>query len=334
MLSLDLSPIELKFIDLFAGIGGFRLAMQTHGCRCVFSSEWDIPAQESYEAFFGDRPEGDITKISGKDIPDHDVLCAGFPCQAFSIIGDKKGFADTRGTLFFDIERILKEKRPKAFVLENVKNLVSHDGGRTLDTIILHLEQLGYHLHRKVLNALDYGLPQKRERIIIVGLLDNHPFVFPKKVKYDPKLNDFLEPDEQVDKKHYASEKVRKSVWKRLKSEPFFPSIWHENKSGNISVLPYSCALRAGASYNYLLVNGIRRPTPRENLRLQGFPENYPIVVPDGQIRKQAGNSVPVPMITAVAGELIKSLQQKPLTLNGIPLNVEETGQIAFSNQL
>lgn len=299
---------NFTFIDLFAGIGGIRIAFEKVGGKCVFSSEWDASAQKSYQAYFLETPHGDITKIEAKSIPDHDVLTAGFPCQTFSILGDRKGFTDTRGTLFFDIERILKEKRPKAFILENVKNLVSHDRGRTFSVIKTSLESLGYTVYSKVLNALDFGLPQKRERIIIVGFLGNYSFQFPQPKKERANLQDFLEDDSQVDKKHYASEKVVKSVWSRLKSEPFFPSVWHENKSGNISVLPYSCALRAGASYNYLLVNGIRRPTPRENLRFQGFPNDYPIIVSPSQIRKQAGNSVPIPMIEAVAKELILAL--------------------------
>lgn len=319
-----------KFIDLFAGIGGIRLAFERNGCECVFSSEWDEYAQKSYEAYFGDKPHGDITKIEANAIPDHDILTGGFPCQAFSIIGDKKGFADTRGTLFFDIERILKAKMPTAFLLENVKNLISHDKGRTFEVIISKLENLGYSVYHKVLNALDYGLPQKRERIIIVGFLGNYPFQFPVPNRERTPLEGFLEDESSVDKKHFASPKVKESVWSRLKVEPFFPSVWHENKSGNISVLPYSCALRAGASYNYLLVNGVRRPTPRENLRLQGFPEDYPMVVPDSQIRKQAGNSVPVTMIEAVAKKMIEAMGAEEFHLNGAKVKIAENGQLTI----
>ena len=322
--------LKFKFIDLFAGIGGIRIAFERNGGECVFSSEWDKHAQSSYEAYFRHKPHGDITKIVASEIPDHDILTGGFPCQAFSIIGDKMGFADTRGTLFFDIERILKAKMPKAFLLENVKNLVSHDKGRTFETIKSKLESLGYTVYHKILNALDYGLPQKRERIMIVGFLGNIPFEFPFPNSERTPLDGFLENDKTVDKKHFASDKVRKSVWARLKVKPFFPSIWHENKSRNISVLPYSCALRAGASYNYLLVNGIRRLTPRENLRLQGFPENYPIIVPDTQIRKQAGNSVPVSMIQAVAGKMVEAMNSEELQLNGCKVHTEQNGQIAF----
>lgn len=308
-----------QFIDLFAGIGGIRLAFEAMGGKCVFSSEWDEQAAKSYEAHFGDKPAGDITKIPNSDIPNHDILVGGFPCQAFSIMGDKKGFADTRGTLFFEIERILREKKPNAFLLENVRNLVSHDKGRTLKTILEHLKALDYYVHWKVLNALDYDLPQKRDRVMIVGFKTNHPFEWPKKIPLKKTLADILQDDSEVDKKHFASEMVRKSVLARLTGKTLPPAPWicHENKSGNISPLPYSCALRAGASYNYLLVNGIRRLSPRENLRIQGFPEDYPIVVPDSAIRKQCGNSVPVSMIKAVARSMIEAMKNPPISHNG-----------------
>lgn len=320
---------NFAFIDLFAGIGGIRIALENVGAKCVFSSEWDKNARQSYSHYFLEYPHGDITKIDAEEIPDHDILTAGFPCQTFSIIGDQKGFVDTRGTLFFDIERILKVKRPKAFLLENVKNLLTHDKGRTFYVIKTSLESLGYQIYYKVLNALDFGLPQKRERLIIVGFLNGLYFEFPTPNLQKPSLKDFLENDNAVNEKYYASEKVVKSVWNRLKHEPFFPSIWHENKSGNISVLPYSCALRAGASYNYLLVNGVRRLTERENLRLQGFPDNYPIVVSNTQIRKQAGNSVPIPMIQAVAENIIDTLKNNKL-LSNLHIKVEKNGQLAF----
>lgn len=322
----NLEKKGIPFIDLFAGIGGIRLGLERAGGRCVFSSEWDAEACDSYEAFHGDRPEGDITKIRTEDIPDHEILAGGFPCQAFSIMGDMKGFMDTRGTLFFDIERILKDKKPRAFLLENVRNLTAHDKGRTFKIIIERLEQLGYHVHWKVLNALNYGLPQKRERVILVGFLENHPFEWPLPQKITAALADVLEPDDQVPKKHFASEKIRLSVQDRLLGKQLPPKPWicHENKAGNISPLPFSCALRAGASYNYLLVNGVRRLTPRENLRLQGFPDSFPIVCSDSAIRKQCGNSVPVKMIEAVAFQLVAALNSKPLVLNGANIRITE----------
>lgn len=316
---------SFRFIDLFAGIGGIRLGLERAGGRCVFSSEWDAEAAETYKAYFGDKPDGDITKIPISHIPDHDILAGGFPCQAFSIMGGMKGFGDTRGTLFFEIERILKGKQPKAFLLENVRNLVAHEKGQTFKTILEHLRLLGYNVHWKVLNALHYNLPQKRERVIIVGFKVNHPFEWPRHRPLTKTLKDILEVDDAVSKKHFASEKVRRSVEARLVGKKLPPAPWicHENKAGNISPLSYSCALRAGASYNYLLVNGRRRLTPRENLRLQGFPEDFPTVVADSAIRKQCGNSVPVTMVEAVAKQLIAALKEKPLQMNGAPLRID-----------
>lgn len=299
---------QIIFIDLFCGIGGFRQAMD-EACyendlipKCVFSSDIDPFCQDSYEANFGHRPSGDITNVDEKDIPYHDILFAGFPCQPFSIIGQMQGFNDIRGTLFFDIARIIKHKRPKAFVLENVKQLVGHNKGITLKTILKTLEGLGYHVQYAVLNALDYGLPQKRERVIIVGHQQPIMFSFPSPVRPFKPLSQILE--KKVDKKHYASDYIVKKRKAKHKSA-YKLSIWHENKAGNICSYPYSCALRAGASYNYLLVNGERRLTPREMFRLQGFPDSYKIVVNDSQARKQAGNAVPVNIVKAVILKLL-----------------------------
>lgn len=299
---------KIRFIDLFCGIGGFRQAMD-EACfendlipQCVFSSDIDPFCQDSYEANFGERPSGDITKINEVDIPDHDILFAGFPCQPFSIIGQRRGFEDIRGTLFFDIARILREKRPKAFILENVKQLVGHDKGNTLKVILQSLRGLGYDVHYAVLNALDYGLPQKRERVIIVGHREPIFFSFPSPVRPFSPLSQILE--RKVDEKHYASEYIIKKR-KAKHTSAYKLSIWHENKSGNVCSYPYSCALRAGASYNYLLVNGERRLTPREMFRLQGFPDSYKIVVNDSQARKQAGNAVPVNVVKAVILKLL-----------------------------
>jgi len=295
--------MKIKYIDLFCGIGGFRFAADVtftqHGTEplCVFSSDIDEHARKAYYANFGELPFGDITKINPFDIPDHDILFAGFPCQPFSIIGNGNGFHDTRGTLFFNIVNILKAKQPIGFVLENVKRLVSHRQGQTLKTIIQELNKLGYEVDYKVLNALDYGLPQKRERVFIVGFKSNHAIEWPKKIKERLALSDILEKD--VPLNYYASEYI-KSKRKLAHETKHYPSIWHENKAGNVSSYPYSCALRAGASHNYLLVNGERRLTPREMLRLQGFPESFKIVVPDAQVRKQAGNAVPVNLVRSV----------------------------------
>jgi DNA (cytosine-5)-methyltransferase 1 len=195
---------NFTFIDLFVGIGGIRLGFESVGGKCVFSSEWDKAAAKTYEANFGEKPRGDITKIKSAEIPDFDILLAGFPCQPFSIIGNKAGFEhETQGTLFFEIERVLSNKKPSAFMLENVRNLTAHDGGRTFKVIINHLEALGYTVYYKVLNALDFGVPNKRERIIICGFSECVYFEFPKPIPRDKRktLSDILEPEEYVSKK-------------------------------------------------------------------------------------------------------------------------------------
>jgi DNA (cytosine-5)-methyltransferase 1 len=309
---------QLKFIDLFCGIGGFRIAADKLGWACVFSCDIDPDAQKTYQANFGDLPFGDIRKLDSDEVPDHDVLFAGFPCQPFSIIGDRKGFSDTRGTLFFEIARILEAKRPMAFVLENVKQLVGHNGGRTLKRILETLKELGYSTDFKVFNALDFGLPQKRERVFIVGIREQITFQWPIGGIKMTSLANVLESG--VDRKYYASKRIQIERRTRHRSN-HRPAIWHENKSGHVSSYPFSCALRAGASYNYLLVNGERRLTPREMFRLQGFPDSFKIVCNDSQARKQAGNAVPVPVVKAVLVELqrlwpsIVSRESNPTTL-------------------
>lgn len=303
---------NFKFIDLFAGIGGIRLGFESVGGHCVFSSEFDEDACKTYEANFHEHPAGDITKIDAKDIPDFDILLGGFPCQAFSIIGKKEGFAnETCGTLFFEIERILKEKRPKAFLLENVKNLKSHDNGNTFKVIKSHLLNLGYNVYESVLNSLDYGVPQKRERIFIAGFLNNVRFSFPQPVPINQRknLSDILEKN--VDKKYYVNPRIRESRLSRIKDKNYpKPYISHENMAGSVTPHPYSSCLRAGASANYILINDERRPTEREMLRIQGFPDSYKIVLPYGKVKKQCGNSVSVPVIEAIAREMIKSLKR------------------------
>jgi DNA (cytosine-5)-methyltransferase 1 len=274
----------------------------------MFSCDIDRECQRVYAANFGEKPHGDICAISSDAIPDHDVLLAGFPCQPFSICGDRKGFNDTRGTLFFEIARILEAKKPRAFVLENVKLLVGHNGGQTMSRILEVLRGLGYDVHYKVLNALRFGLPQKRERVFIVGGLGELPFEFPRGGAPMKPLSEILETD--VPRKFYASEHIQRQR-KLLHPNPCpSPAIWHENKGGHISSYPFSCALRAGASYNYLLVDGVRRLTPREMLRLQGFPDSFKIVCDVSQTRKQAGNAVPVPVVQAVLKQLVTALSE------------------------
>lgn len=213
----------LKFIDLFCGIGGFRLALESLGLECVFSSEIDKFARQTYKANFGTEPHGDITKISSDEIPNHDILCAGFPCQAFSIAGKRRGFDDTRGTLFFEVARIIKDKQPKAFILENVPGLVSHDSGKTFQTIIdtlattingqksfLETDNLGYHVYFGYLNSKDFGVAQNRKRIFIVGFKEPINFRLPSTVNSTVKLKDILESE--VDEKYYLSEKAIKGL--------------------------------------------------------------------------------------------------------------------------
>ncbi|MDR1451490.1 MAG: DNA cytosine methyltransferase [Helicobacteraceae bacterium] len=298
----------IRFVDLFCGAGGFRqaaikaFAERDLRSECVFSCDIDRFCQDSYEANFGERPCGDIRQIDENDIPDHDILFAGFPCQPFSIIGRRRGFEDTRGTLFFEAARILKRKKPKAVLLENVKQLATHNGGETLKVVMATLKELGYYAQCAILNALNYGLPQKRERTLIAGFRKSVDFAFPLPIEPYQPLSRILETE--VDRKYYASKHIVSKRKAKHKSA-FEPSIWHENKSGNICSYPYSCALRSGASYNYLLVNGERRLTPREMFRLQGFPDDYKIVVSDFQAKKQAGNAVPVNIAKATIASML-----------------------------
>lgn len=294
----------IRFFDLFCGVGGFRYAAERVIKRmgrqgiCSLSCDVDPFAQKSYAANFGDKPFGDIRLLPSEDIPDFELLFAGFPCQTFSIIGLRKGFADeTKGSLFFQIARILHDKRPRAFVLENVRQLTTHDGGRTFEVILRVLQdELGYYVDWRVLNALDCGLPQKRERVVIVGSTAPFDMEWPKKARDGKELKDILEPEEKVPRRFYASPEIVASR-KRLHRSKYFPAVWHENKSGIVSSYPYSCALRAGASHNYLLVNGERRFTPLELLRLQGFPDDFKVVTSYSQLRKQMGNAAPVNLV-------------------------------------
>ncbi len=285
------------FADMFCGIGGFHLAAATLGMRCVYACDVDDEARKAYKHNFGIMPAGDISRVKASSVPDHDLFCAGFPCQPFSIIGKRKGFDDIRGTLFFEIVRILEEKRPRAVLLENVKQLATNNKGRTIKRIVEALEALDYYVDWAILNALDYGLPQKRERVLIAATLDPFDeFPWPEGGKPMTPLADILEKNPAPE--HFVSERIRKRRHAKHRSK-YKPGIWHENKAGNVSSYPYSCALRAGASYNYLLVDGERRLTPREMLRLQGFPDSFEIVCNTSQTRKQAGNAIPVPLALA-----------------------------------
>jgi DNA (cytosine-5)-methyltransferase 1 len=326
---------KFKFIDLFAGIGGFRLALQNLNGKCVFTSEWDKYSKQTYRANFGEIPFGDITKSETKNyIPDNfDVLCAGFPCQAFSIAGRRGGFEDTRGTLFFDVAEIIKKKQPKAIFLENVKGLRNHDKGKTLATILNVLrEDLNYYVPEpKVLNAKDFGVPQNRERIFIVGFrkdLGITEFKYPEPTKKDSVLGDILEKEE-VSVKYYLSTTYVQTL-KNHRAR-------HERKGNGFGyeIIPNDGTANAvvcggmGRERNLVFderlssfkpitnitgkVNreGIRKMTPREWARLQGFPDNFKIVVSDAQAYKQFGNSVAVPAIQATAEKIIEKLNCK-----------------------
>lgn len=308
---------QFLMIDLFAGIGGIRLAFQKQGGYCCFTSEWDKFAAKTYRANFGDEPNGDITKINEKEIPEHNILLAGFPCQAFSQAGLKQGFEDTRGTLFFDVARIIAEKRPDAFLLENVKNLKSHDKGRTFDKIKETLEGLDYTFEAKVLRAADFGVPQNRERIYMVGFNKrkgghNVPFKFPEPLNIPTRLGNIL--FKNVDEKYTISDKLyeghlRRKEMHKKKGNGFGFSLFDEN-----SVYTNTISARYYKDGSEILINegegkNPRKLHPHECKRLQGFPEEFVIPVSDTQAYKQFGNSVAVPVVEAVAKEMVKAME-------------------------
>ena len=310
-------PIK-TFADLFCGVGGFHLAAKPLGLECVYACDISQPARKSYMSNFGLTPADDIIQANPVEIPKFDLLCAGFPCQPFSIIGDRKGMADPRGTLFFEIVRIARAKRPKAMILENVRQLTTIQSGMAFDRILSDIKGLGYFVDWRILNALDFGLPQKRERVLIVAAKKRFKqFPWPEKKQPMKSLADILE--KTPDSCHFVSDRIRNSRLSSHKSK-YKPGIWHENKGGNISSHPFSCALRAGASYNYLLVDGERRLTPREMFRLQGFPEEFRILGSNAQARRQAGNAVPVPMVRAVMKgilEIYGQVERKKTKIEG-----------------
>ena len=315
---------DYTFIDLFAGIGGMRLAYQNAGCKCVYSSEWNKFSQQTYFANFGERPEGDITKVDASTIPDHDILVAGFPCQAFSIAGKRLGFQDTRGTLFFDVCRVLKAKRPKAFMLENVKNLRSHDHGKTFKVIMESLDELDYQVYYKILDGQNY-VPQHRERIVIVGFdrkrygsnIGFHFSITPRNPK--PVMKDILEPN--VDAKYTLSDKL----WTYLQNY----AAKHKaagNGFGYGIADPNGISRTLSARYykdgSEILIaqkgKNPRRLTPRECARLQGFPDSFKIVVSDTQAYKQFGNSVVVPLMENVAKLVVSKLNELDASASGV----------------
>ena len=302
------------FIDLFCGIGGFHIAASNLGLDCVFASDIDTDACEIYERNFGLYPQGDITKIDVSSIPKHDILFAGIPCQPFSIIGNRKALKDSRGNLFLEVARVAAAKCPRVVVIENVRQFATIDGGRPLARVIKTFETMGYTVDWRILNALDFGVPQKRERIIIVAMRDGQFLDWPEGGVPMKPLKAILE--KKPAQRHYASERIRRSRHQRHTAR-VKPSIWHENKAGNVSSHPFSCALRAGASYNYLLVNGERRLTPRELFRLQGFPDSFVIPEMDSIARRLSGNAVPVPMVQAVMESILAQYGQQKTALAG-----------------
>ena len=328
---------RFTFIDLFAGIGGFRIAMQNLGGKCVYSSEFDAKAQQTYFANYGEMPFGDITKdVTKSYIPKtFDILCGGFPCQAFSLAGKRLGFKDeTRGTLFFEIEAILRRHQPKAFFLENVKGLAIHDKGRTLKTILSHLDDAGYDVvPPQILNAMDYGVPQHRERIYIIGFrkdlhIDVARFQYPKPITTGdkrPKFRDVMEKDEVSVKYYLSTTYLETLIRHRARHEAaghgFGYKIIDVDGVANAIVvggMGRECNLvidKRLSDYTPVTnikgeVNreGIRKMTPREWARLQGFPEEFKIVVADASAYKQFGNSVAIPAIQATAKEELKVL--------------------------
>lgn len=339
---------NFRFIDLFAGIGGIRLPFEELGGKCVFSSEWDKYAQRTYAANFKDVPDGDITKIASSEIPAHDLLVAGFPCQAFSNAGHKQGFMDTRGTMFFEIQRILSYHRPKAFLLENVKQLKGHDKGNTLRTILEILEgrnkavipdtvpmsaearaslktKLNYQVWYKVLKATDYGVPQNRERIFIIGLnKDYFPdltaengFSWPAPTHTETSLGDILIDNALVDKKYTISDRLWQGHQRRKKEHAekgngFGYSLFDKKSSyaNTISARYYKDGSEILIDQSDLGHNP-RKLTPRECARLQGFPDEYFIdCVSDAQAYRQFGNSVSIPVIRAIATNLLECMSR------------------------
>lgn len=316
---------RFTFADLFAGIGGTRAAYEAVGGECVFSCEIDEDAQEVYERNWDEAiTEHDIRDVDADIVPSHDLLLACWPCPSFSQMGKLDGLEDERGMLFYHIVQILKEKQPKAFMLENVKNLRFVKDGEAYETVRSALEECGYTVFDKVLNALNFGLPQHRERLIVVGFHDDlapdkDSFSIPteNRVKLDTEadqreaLADILEDDDDVDERYYASEKVRSDRREYVDDVSAIPepSIWHENRAGRVTTRPYCGTLRASSSWNYLLINGERRPTIRELLRLQGFPEWFKIDDSNrSRGRKLTGNTVPIPMVHTVAKALVAEL--------------------------
>ena len=316
---------NITFIDLFAGLGGFRIALESLGAECVYSNEWDKHAQKVYFNNFGDLPECDITLVDEKQIPKHDILCAGFPCQAFSISGKQRGFEDSRGTLFFDVARIVKEKRPKVVFMENVKNLAKHDGGKTLEVIQATMEELGYEFNQKVLSSVNYGIPQKRERIYMVCFRKdivnaNFNFKYPKSIPLTKHVEDFLIPEEEIPKNLFVT---REDTYMENKTDNVYSNkpirIGIVNKGGqgeriySTKGIAITLSAYGGGAFSktggYLINGKTRKLHPRECARLMGYPDSYQLAEKDSQSYKQFGNSVVIDVLQYIAIEIGKTLK-------------------------
>lgn len=324
MINIKNRPLDgLTFIDLFAGLGGFRLALESCGAKCVYSNEWDRFAQEVYKNNFGETPDGDITKVDESSIPNHDILCAGFPCQAFSISGNQKGFEDSRGTLFFDVARIIKAKRPKVVFMENVKNFATHDNGKTLQIVQNSLDALGYSFFQKIINAADFGIPQKRERLYMVCFrkdLSLSSFNFPRSLVLNKFVEDILLNDESLVQDLYIGRKD--VVYNNVQNDSYINKplrLGIVNKGGQgeriYSTKGIGITLSANgggifAKTGGYLVNGKpRKLHPRECARLMGFPDSYQLCKSNSQAYKQLGNSVVIDVLQYIAVEIGKSMK-------------------------
>jgi len=326
VISMKSTNNNYRFIDLFAGIGGFRLALESRGMTCVFSSEWDARAQKTYKENYGENPEGDITKINERDIPKHDILCAGFPCQAFSISGKQKGFQDTRGTLFFDIARIAQYHQPKVLFLENVKNLETHNNGKTIKTILTTLEQIGYETYYSVLNASLYGAPTARERLYFI--------CFNKSLK----IKEFIFPNPSFDqvniRNHIFSDNISDLIINR-KDIKLYNKIIEPDMYGSYPLKPIRIGIinkggqgeriysdlghaitfsayggGAGAKTGAYLINGIvRKLSPQECLSIMGYSPDYILPVNRTQAYQQIGNSVVVTVLKKIVDSFIKKME-------------------------
>ncbi len=308
----------IRVVDLFAGIGGFHLAFNSFGADIIYASEWDKNAADVYYDNFGIKPTGDITKIDAKDIPDHDVLCAGFPCQAFSISGNQRGFEDSRGTLFFDVARIVAEKKPRLVFMENVKNFASHDKGKTLRVVKATMENLGYTFFHKVLNAADYGVPQSRNRIYMLAFrndLNITNFQFPQPIPLNKSVESILLPKEMTEKYTIIrNDIVMKNIKEKKSNKPLRLGIVNKGGQGEriYSTLGTAITLSAygggiGAKTGiYLVDNKLRRLAPRECARLTGFPNTFRIADNDNTAYKQFGNSVVIDVLQYIIEEIIQ----------------------------